>query len=251
MEFKISKKLKTSNETFLPKNKDLYKDFIKFLKDKFSNIVSNFKNFLSLLENMGGLIIIFSEEKMNDVRNNMIRASNNKICMDIMSKTAIFPILKDSETANELIKVFSVKNYPFYIFCKYENGEKIEIKSSEEKKFWMKDVVETLLSCFPEKDIKKSIYNVLSNTLSNISFVSDEFTGDSQELNTIINNLKTILNNSINTLWDANRDNSNNFINDDNNNKSDGQQKHLFLDVIIDERKMLKKSLFKTKSLIN
>ena len=121
MKFKISEKLKASNETFLSKNKDLYKDFIKFLKDKFSNIVSNFKDFLSLLENMRGLIIIFPEEKINYVKNNMIRAYNNTKCMDMMSKTAIFPILKDSETANELIKVFSIKNYPFYIFCKYEN----------------------------------------------------------------------------------------------------------------------------------
>ena len=163
IEFKISKKLKSINELFFQKNKDLYKDFIKFLKDKFSNVVTNFKDFLSLLENRGGLIIIFPEEKMNEVRNNMIRASNLKYCLDIMSKTAILPIIKDFETANELTKAFSVKNFPFYIFCKYEKGEKMTIKSSVESKFWIKDIVETLLCFFPETDIKQSIYNNLTD----------------------------------------------------------------------------------------
>ena len=45
-EFDESEILKNSNENFLPKNKDLYVDFIKFLKNKFPNTVSNFKDFL-------------------------------------------------------------------------------------------------------------------------------------------------------------------------------------------------------------
>ena len=210
----------------MPKNKDLYKDFIKFLKDKFANIVPNFKEFLSILKNTGGIIIIFPEEKMNEVRNNMIRASNIKLCTDIVNNAAIFPILKDSETASELIKAFSVKNYPLYIFCKYENREKMVIKSWVENKFWMKDVIETLLSCFPETDIKKLVYSELTDTLiisneiiSNISYESDEFTGDSQEIISIISKLKQQLNDSsINILWHANRDNLNIFNNDNNDN---------------------------------
>ena len=225
-EFKISEQLKSSNEIFMPMNKDQYKDFIKFLKDKFANIVPNFKEFLSILKNTGGLIIIFPEEKINEVRNNMIRASNNKLCADILNKAAIFPILKDSETASELIKAFSVKNYPLYIFCKYENREKMVIKSCIENKFWMKDVIETLLSCFPETDIKKLFYNELTDTLiisnekiSNISYESDEFTGDSQEIISILSKLKQQLNDSINnTLCHANRDNLNIFNNDNNDN---------------------------------
>ena len=227
-EFKITEKLKSSNEIFLPKNKDLYKDFIKFLKDKFSNIVSNFKEFLSILKNTGGLIIIFPEEKMNEVRNNMIRASNNNLCTDIVNKTAIFPILKDSETASELLKPFSVKNYPLYIFCKYENSEKMVIKSCVENKFWLKDVVKTLLSCFPETEIKTLTDTLIINgeEISNISNEIDEFTGDSQEIISIIYKLRQQLNDSVNTLCDANHDNSNIFKNDsidnnDNNNNND------------------------------
>ena len=228
IEFKINEKLKSSDETFLPKNKDLYNDFIKFLKDKNSYVVSNFKDFLCSLERRGGLIIIFPEEKMNEVRNNMIRASNIKFCSDIMTKATIFPILKDSEIANEFIKVFSIKNFPFYTFCKYKNEEKMEIKSSIAKKFWMKDVVDTLLNCFPETDIKESIYKNITETLiiegEKISKIeSNEFTGDIQEQNSTISNLIKLLNNEI---------------------TNDIQHNNSFLNIILDERKMIKKINF-------
>ena len=85
----------------------------------------------------------------------------------------------------------------------------------------MKDVIETLSSCLQETNIKKSLYNELTDTLfisdieiSNIISESDEFIWNNQEQN-----------NSINTSWDANPNNSNNFNN--NNNKSDGQQKYI------------------------
>ena len=249
IEFKINEKLKSSDETFLPKNKDLYNDFIKFLKDKNSYVVSNFKDFLCSLERRGGLIIIFPEEKMNEVRNNMIRASNIKFCSDIMTKATIFPILKDSEIANEFIKVFSIKNFPFYIFCKYKNEEKMEIKSSIAKKFWMKDVVDTLLSCFPETDIKESIYKNITETLiiegEKISKIeSNEFTGDIQEQNSTISNLIKLLNNSFDTLWHANSENSNIFINGSNENTIDNQHNYSFLNIILDESNMIKKNQF-------
>ena len=75
--------------------------------------------------------MIFPEEKMNDVRNNMIRAANDKCCVECMKNATIFPILKDSEIAKEITKVFSVKAYPFYIFCKYKkkkNRNKIKCR---------------------------------------------------------------------------------------------------------------------------
>ena len=56
IEFQITERLKTINET------------------------TQLNEFLSLLEHNGGLIIISPEEKINEVRNNMIRASNGKFC---------------------------------------------------------------------------------------------------------------------------------------------------------------------------
>ena len=218
--------------------------------------MSNFKDFLSSLENRGGMLIIFPEEKMNEVRNNMIRAYNNKLCLDVMTKAVIFPILKDSETANELIKIFSPRNFPLYIFCKYKNEQKMTIKSSITKKFWMKNVVDdskyqdnTLLGCFPDNDIKNSIFKTLTETLiiddniiSKIS-ESDEFSGSAQEQSSIIINLIKQLNNSVDTLRHANHDNSNIF-NDNNNSIIDEQLNNGFLNVTVDERNIIKKITF-------
>ena len=127
------------------------------------------------------------------------------------------------------------------------------IKSSVPKKFWMEDVINTLLSCFPEKDIKKSIYSTLTKTLiidnekiSEIINESDEFTGDIQEQNSLIINLIKQLNNSLDTLWNANRDNSNNINNDNNDNTSDELRK---LEVIFDENNNIKKITFQNNKL--
>ena len=232
-----TERLKTINETTQPKNKDLYKDYLKFLKDKFPNIASNFNEFLSLLEHNGGLIIISPEEKINEVRNNMIRASNDKFCVDIFKNATILPILKDSEIAKELTKEFSLKNYPLYIFCKYKDKDKMEIKSRVESKFWLKDVIETLLDCIPETDTKEQIIQSLSKTLSldgENTEIKCNFGWDSDDQNSIFH-LNEFLNT---TLWNANRDESINIainINNDNNTESNIQQIHLQANDILNE----------------
>ena len=115
----------------------------------------------------------------------------------------------------------------------------------------MKDVVKTLLCLFPETDIKKSIYNELTNTLiidnEKISKISgnDETSGNIQEQTSIIYNLIKLLNNSIDTLCLANRNNHNN----DNNN--DVQQRHDFLNATLDgKNNILKIDFQNNKSII-
>ena len=96
IEFNINEILKESNEVFSPKNKSLYDDFIKSLEKLFPNkIVLNYKNFFISSKTSGGLIIIFPESKINELRNNLIRAVNKKDS-GIKKKIAILPILKES-----------------------------------------------------------------------------------------------------------------------------------------------------------
>lgn len=79
IEFNINEIFKESNEVFSPKNKSLYDDFIKSLEKLFPNqIVLNYKNFFNSSKSAGGLIIVFPEEKINELRNNLIRAVNKK-----------------------------------------------------------------------------------------------------------------------------------------------------------------------------
>lgn len=167
-----------------------------------------------MLEHKGGLIIISPEEKINEVRNNMIRASNVKFCVDIFKNAKIVPIIKDSEIAKELTKEFSIKNYPLYIFCKYKDKDKMEIKSRVESNFWLKDVIQTLLDCIPEKDTKEQIIQSLSKTLSlnweNIEIKSN-FGWDSEDPNSIFHLIEFL--NSTNPKNDS-QNSENNILNE-------------------------------------
>ena len=186
--------LKEPNEVFFPKNKAFYDDFIKSLKKIFPNkIMLNFKNFISSSKSTGGLIIIFPEEKINEVRNNLIRIANNK---DV-KKVTIFPILKDSKVANKIIKKLGVKRFPFYIFCKYKNEETMTMVYDIEKKFLLKYLKDLQNRFIPDSSISLDGENSLLN--------SNFFSEDSLEQDSIYH-LVGILNNSINTLYDANRE---------------------------------------------
>ena len=212
IEFNISEALNESNEVFTPKNKDLYDDFIKFLEKLFNKkTVSNFKNFFNLSKNNGGLIIIFPEENIEEIRNNLIRAANNKN-VNIIKNLTIFPVLKESKVANEISKVLKVKSFPFYMFCKYRNEETMAISFSLEKKFRMKDLIDILEDISNSLDLSFS----LDGEKSKLNINPNDISEDSQ--NKTIYQIVRILNNSINTSYDAKYSDLVNLYNDSNNN---------------------------------
>lgn len=194
VEFNINEILKEPNEVFSPKNKSFYDDFITSLEKIFPNrIMLNFKNFISSSKSTGGLIIIFPEEKINEVRNNLIRVANNK---DV-KKVTIFPILKESEVANKILKKLGEKRLPFYIFCKYKNKETVTMVYDTEKKFLLKD-----LKDLQNKFIPDSSDSSISLDGEN-SLLSSKFFSEASIEQSSIYDLVSILNNSHNTLSDA------------------------------------------------
>ena len=241
IDFNISEELNESNEVFTQKNKALYNDFIKFLEKLFNKkTVSNFKDFFSSSKKDGGLIIIFQEENIDDIRNTFIRAANNKDVNNIKNLT-IFPILKESKVANEIIKVLKVKSFPLYMFCKYKNRETMAIPFSLEKKILMKDLINILKDISNSLDLSLSMSFDGEKSKLNISEDSQNTTINqilktlNDSINTSISSINPnnisedsqnitfyqivrILNNSINTLYDANRNEPSNIYNDSNNN---------------------------------
>ena len=215
IEFNINEILKESNEVFSPKNKSLYDDFIKSLERLFPNqIVLNYKNFFNSSKSAGGLIIVFPEAKINELRNNLIRAVNKKNS-GIKKNISIFPILKESEAGNKIIKALGVNSFPFYMFCKYKNKETMYISYNLEKKFLMKDLQNILKKLHEENIVELSIS--LDGEKSIINY--NDFSGDIQEQESIYQYIR-LLNDSIDTLYDANR---NDTINLSNNNVSESE----------------------------
>ena len=210
-EFEISETLYESEEVFIQKDKDAYIDLFKFLEGKFY-VSQNFEEFLSSLKKKAGLIIIFPKEKMTEVRNNMIRASNNVICLDILKQSSIFPIMKDTQTGNEFINKLFPKNYPVYLFCKYKNSKVMTINAMVEKKFRMDNVINNLLDSFPDNDVKQSVYKSINNSIINFKNEpkkDEDFTGDENEINTLIRKIKTDTN-IMETLFKQNNINKDN-----------------------------------------
>ena len=215
IEYKISETLYSNEEVYTEEGKTAYIDMIKFLEGYF-NISQNFKEFLSLLKKKAGLLIIFTKDKLYEVRNNMVRAFNNVLSKDILKSAVIFPVMTDTETGNEFVKQLSPKEYPVYLFCKYKNSQIMTINAKVEKKFRMDNVINNLLDCYPKNDVKQSIYQ-RNNTIINFkrkeqeNDVEDDFSGDENEVDTIINKLKNDVKLS-KTLFLANSQNNGNFF---------------------------------------
>lgn len=216
IEYKISETLYSNEEVYTEEGKTAYIDMIKFLEGYF-NISQNFKEFLSLLKKKAGLLIIFKKDKLYEVRNNMVRAFNNVLSKDILKSAVIFPVMTETETGNEFVKQLSPKEYPVYLFCKYKNSQIMTINAKVEKKFRMDNVINNLLDCYPENDVKQSIYQSINNTIINFKRKEqenddeDDFSGDENEVDTMINKLKNDVRLS-NTLFLANSQNNDNFF---------------------------------------
>ena len=193
-QLKITEELNSIEEVFTKKDQYSFNDFVKYLEEKFY-VSQNFEEFLSRLKKGAGLVILLTVGSMPEVRNNMIRAANNALCLDILKGSTIFPVMKDSKTGNEFIKQLNPKDYPAYVFCKYNNSQYITINNVAVSKFNMNNVINNLLDCFPETDVKQSIYKSINASIITFkkkekSEQNDDFSGDENEVNTLINKLQ-------------------------------------------------------------
>jgi hypothetical protein len=212
-DFKISDKLYSSDEVYTNEGKSAYIDMIRFLEGKVK-VSLNFGDFLNLLKTKAGLLIIFPKEKLYEVRNNMVRAINNSLTKDILKNAVIFPVMTKTEVGDELVKQLSPKAYPVFLFCKYKNLQIMTIKDKVEKKFRMDNVINNLLDCYPENEVKQSIYQSINNTLINYKRKKpekddDDFSGDENEID---NNIKKLQNDIKLSMTLFMQKNENNFF---------------------------------------
>ena len=226
-EFKISEELYSSEDTFTEKDKSSFLSLVKFLEEKQLYVAQNFEEFLSLLKKKAGLVILFVSWKMTEIRNNMIRAINNILCIDILKNSVIFPVMTETTAGEEFIKVLKPQDYPVYLFCKYKDSQVMTISAKVEKKFRMDNIISNLLDSFPENDVKQSIYQSINTSIINFKSNNppkneddDDFSGDENEVNTIVNKLKKSINFG-NTIFPMRNNNTNNYNDYNYDNKND------------------------------
>lgn len=249
-QFKISETLFSSEEAYAQQDKDSYLSLFNFLEGK-TYVSENFEEFITDLKKCAGLVIIFPRHKVSEVRNNMIRAFNNLVCIDILKQARIFPVMTESVAANEFIKELSPKEYPVYLFCKYKNSQVMTISAMVEKKFRMDNVINNLLDSFPENDVKQSIYKSINTSIINFKKVKpntedDDFSGDENEVNNLLQKLKKDVN-SMDTLFQNKTNNkNNNLITTLNNNMNNNNNLITTLNNNINNRNNLNNNLITT-----
>ena len=188
-----------------------YSDLNKFLNDMLIYVAIDFQTFFNNLKKHAGLIIILNKQTIFNVRNNIICACNNQLCQDIIKNAVIFPVMNDSQLGTEFSKIYKPRNYPLYLFCKYKNSRTMEIKFKAEYNFVIDNVVNNLLDCFPDSDVRQSLYQSINKTIADLRH-SINFGGNIDNFYNANNNMH---NNGGNN--NRNNNNSNNYNNANNN----------------------------------
>ena len=188
-----------------------YSDLNKFLNDMLIYVAIDFQTFFNNLKKHAGLIIILNKQTIFNVRNNIICACKNQLCQDIIKNAVIFPVMNDSQLGTEFSKIYKPRNYPLYLFCKYKNSRIMEIKFKAEYNFVIDNVVNNLLDCFPDSDVRQSLYQSINKTIADLRH-SINFGGNIDNFYNANNNMH---NNGGNN--NRNNNNSNNYNNANNN----------------------------------
>ena len=207
IEFIINYERFLNLNVFNRNDESIYINLIKFLEEKFIYVSNNLENFVKLLKEHAGLMIVLPQDKHFDVRNDMIIAYSDQLCLDIMRNVVILPVMKDSNIGKDLISKCSPRKYPLYLFCKYKNKNVIDINFRIEGNFNTVNAINFFLDCFPESNIKQSLFKSINETMVNIR-------------NSVVNYNNNVNNNVNNNSNNANNNNNSRINNDSSSSKN-------------------------------
>ena len=170
-----------------------------YLKDNLNSIELLFEKYLKSLKNKRGIIIIYSEENFNILKEHINKINNNYSIKNILNKCVIFPVLNTSTIGHEFIEQLSCVNFPTYIFNQYKNKEYFYITGRMD-------------GAFDISSFKENIENIYIPD-SKINFLKNENNND------LIHKLKQEKYFNIHNQFKNRKDNNNkNIINRNNEN---------------------------------
>ena len=141
-----------------------------YIKNNLKNVETDFKIFLNKLINVAGIILIYREENIQIIKEqiNNINSLREKI-----GNYIIFPTNSNSKEGLEFSLGLTCISFPSYIFCKYKNDSNIFITDRMEgafdKSFLENSVYKIISSLNPKdnKDINNLNMKVKQNRQSN------------------------------------------------------------------------------------
>ena len=102
------------------------------IKNNLKNVETNFKKFIQKLGNNAGVILIFKDDNLPRLREQINQINEIK---EIVQNYVIFPISKDSEQGMDISLTLFCISFPCYIFCKNKNENEIYITDKMEGGF--------------------------------------------------------------------------------------------------------------------
>ena len=169
---------------------------LNYLKNNLNSLELLFGNYLKSLKNKRGIIIIYSEEKFNKLKEHINKINQNYYIKNLLNNCVIFPVLNTSIIGHEFVEQLSCVNFPTYIFNKYKNNEYFYITGRMDGAFdisFFKENIENIY--IPESNILK---NENKNDLIHKLKQEKYFNINNQFKNRKDNNNKNIINRKIN-----------------------------------------------------
>ena len=130
---------------------------LNYLKNNLNSLELLFGNYLKSLKNKRGIIIIYSEEKFNKLKEHINKINQNYYIKNLLNNCVIFPVLNTSIIGHEFVEQLSCVNFPTYIFNKYKNNEYFYITGRMDGAFdisFFKENIENIY--IPESNILKN-----------------------------------------------------------------------------------------------
>ena len=165
---------------------------LNYLKNNLNSLELLFGNYLKSLKNKRVIIIIYSEEKFNKLKEHINKINQNYYIKNLLNNCVIFPVLNTSIIGHEFVEQLSCVNFPTYIFNKYKNNEYFYITGRMDGAFdisFFKENIENIY--IPESNILK---NENKNDLIHKLKQEKYFNINNQFKNRKDNNNKNIIN---------------------------------------------------------
>ena len=165
---------------------------LNYLKNNLNSLELLFGNYLKSLKNKRGIIIIYSEEKFNKLKEHINKINQNYYIKNLLNNCVIFPVLNTSIIGHEFVEQLSCVNFPTYIFKQYKNKEYFYITGRMDGAFdisFFKENIENIY--IPESNILK---NENKNDLIHKLKQEKYFNINNQFKNRKDNNNKNIIN---------------------------------------------------------
>jgi len=127
-----------------------------YIKNNLKNVEVNFKIFINKLETNAGLILVFNEESLHKVKEQIKQINEIN---EIFQNYIIFPASSNSEEGIKFIIGLVCVSFPSYIFCKYKDEKNILITDKMEgafDKYFLLECINKLKSSLKPSSIENN-----------------------------------------------------------------------------------------------